>query len=237
MVAYCANLGTLTFHPWPVRRANVDQPDQLRIDLDPQPGTDFSDAVRVSGEARALLQELGMDGHPKTSGGRGLHVYVPIEPRWTFVQARRAVIAFGRELERRMPDHVTMNWWKEERGERIFIDFNQMARDRTIASAYSVRANNRARVSAPLRWDEVPHVVPNDFDVTTMPARFALVGDLHAAVGTEAYSLDRLLEMSERDERDHGQGDMPYPPEYPKMPGEPPRVQPSRKNAANWDND
>ena len=237
VVAYCANLGTLTFHPWPVRRANVDQPDQLRIDLDPQPGTDFSDAVRVSGEARALLQELGMDGHPKTSGGRGLHVYVPIEPRWTFVQARRAVIAFGRELERRMPDHVTMNWWKEERGERIFIDFNQMARDRTIASAYSVRANNRARVSAPLRWDEVPHVVPNDFDVITMPARFAQVGDLHAAVGTEAYSLDRLLEMSERDERDHGQGDMPYPPEYPKMPGEPPRVQPSRKNAANWDND
>jgi DNA ligase D-like protein (predicted polymerase) len=235
VVAYCANLGTLTFHPWPVRRSNVDQPDQLRIDLDPQPGTDFSDAVRVSGEARAVLQELGMDGHPKTSGGRGLHVYVPIEPRWTFVQARRAVIAFGRELERRMPDHVTMNWWKEERGERIFIDFNQMARDRTIASAYSVRANNRARVSAPLRWDEVPDVVPNDFDVITMPARFAEVGDLHAAVGTEAYSLDRLLEMSERDERDHGQGDMPYPPEYPKMPGEPPRVQPSRKNAANWE--
>ena len=136
-----------------------------------------------------------------------------------------------------MPEHVTMNWWKEERGERIFIDFNQMARDRTIASAYSVRANNRARVSAPLRWDEVPQVVPNDFDVITMPDRFAQVGDLHAAVSTEAYSLDRLLEMSERDERDHGQGDMPYPPEYPKMPGEPPRVQPSRKNAANWDND
>ena len=176
-----------------------------------------------------------MDGHPKTSGGRGLHVYVPIEPRWTFVQARRAVIAFGRELERRMPEHVTMNWWKEERGERIFIDFNQMARDRTIASAYSVRANSRARVSAPLRWDEVPDVVPNDFDVITMPARFAEVGDLHAAVNTEAYSLDRLLEMSERDERDNGQGDMPYPPEYPKMPGEPPRVQPSRKNAANWE--
>ncbi len=234
VVAYCANLGTLTFHPWPVRRGCVDQPDQLRVDLDPQPGTDFSDAVRVSGEARALLQELGMDGHPKTSGGRGLHLYVPIEPRWTFVQARRAVIAFGRELERRMPDQVTMNWWKEERGQRIFIDFNQMARDRTIASAYSVRANNRARVSAPLRWDEVPHVVPNDFDVITMPARFAQVGDLHAAVSTEAHSLDRLLEMSERDERDHGQGDMPYPPEYPKMPGEPPRVQPSRKNAANW---
>ena len=228
VVAYCANLGTLTFHPWPVRRTDTDRPDQLRIDLDPQPGTDFSDAVRASGELRALLIEIGMQGHPKTSGGRGLHVYVPIEPRWTFVQARRAVIALGRELERRMPDHVTMNWWKEERGERIFIDFNQMARDRTIASAYSVRANPRARVSAPLRWEEVPDVVPNDFDVITMPARFAEVGDLHAAVNDEAYSLDTLLEMSERDEADRGQGDLPYPPEYPKMPGEPKRVQPSR---------
>ena len=173
VVAYCANLGTLTFHPWPVRRAEPDQPDQLRIDLDPQPGTDFTHAITVSGELRALLNELGMEGHPKTSGGRGLHVYVPIEPRWTFVEARRAVIALGRELERRMPEQVTMNWWKEERGERIFIDFNQMARDRTIASAYSVRANPRATVSAPLRWEEVPDVMPNDFDVITMPARFA----------------------------------------------------------------
>jgi DNA ligase D-like protein (predicted polymerase) len=234
VVAYCANLGTLTFHPWPVRRPDVDQPDQLRIDFDPQPGTDFSHAAVVAGQARSLLEELGMKGHPKTSGGRGLHVYVPIEPRWTFVQARRAVIAFGRELARRMPDQVTVNWWKEERGERIFIDFNQMARDRTIASAYSVRANLRARVSAPLTWDEVPEVVPNDFDVLSMPARFAQVGDLHAAVAQEAYSLEPLLEMSERDEMDRGQGDMPYPPEYPKMPGEPPRVQPSRKNEANW---
>ncbi|MET0699016.1 MAG: non-homologous end-joining DNA ligase, partial [Mycobacterium sp.] len=228
VVAYCANLGTLTFHPWPVRRADPDQPDQLRIDLDPQPGTDFTHAITVSGELRALLNELGMEGHPKTSGGRGLHVYVPIEPRWTFVEARRAVIALGRELERRMPEQVTMNWWKEERGERIFIDFNQMARDRTIASAYSVRANPRATVSAPLRWAEVPDVMPNDFDVTTMPARFAEVGDLHAGVNTEAYSLDKLLEMSERDQADRGQGDMPYPPEYPKMPGEPKRVQPSK---------
>jgi DNA ligase D-like protein (predicted polymerase) len=228
VVAYCANLGTLTFHPWPVRRTDPDQPDQLRIDLDPQPGTDFTNAITVSGELRALLHELGMEGHPKTSGGRGLHVYVPIEPRWTFVEARRAVIALGRELERRMPEQVTMNWWKEERGERIFIDFNQMARDRTIASAYSVRANPRATVSAPLRWDEVPDVRPNDFDVTTMPARFAEVGDLHAGVNTEAYSLEKLLEMSERDQTDRGQGDMPYPPEYPKMPGEPKRVQPSK---------
>ncbi|HEY4994319.1 MAG TPA: non-homologous end-joining DNA ligase, partial [Nakamurella sp.] len=228
VVAYCANLGTLTFHPWPVRRNEPDRPDQLRIDLDPQPGTDFSDAVRVSGELRTLLHELGIAGHPKTSGGRGLHVYVPIEPRWTFVQARRAVIALGRELERRMPEHVTMNWWKEERGQRIFVDFNQMARDRTIASAYSIRANPRATVSAPLRWDEVPDVVPNDFDATTMPARFAEVGDLHAGVTNEAYSIENLLEMSERDQADRGQGDMPYPPEYPKMPGEPKRVQPSK---------
>lgn len=228
VVAWAANLGTLTFHPWPVTRADVDHPDQLRIDLDPQPGTTFSDAATVSHELRALLQELGMEGFPKTSGGRGLHVYVPIEPKWDFVAARRAVIALGRELERRLPDQVTMSWWKEERGERIFIDFNQMARDRTIASAYSVRPNARARVSAPLSWDEVNYVQPDDFDVTTMPARFAEVGDLHAGVREKAYSIEPLLEMVQRDERDHDLGDMPYPPEYPKMPGEPMRVQPSR---------
>src|SRR6476619_1568967 len=228
VVAYCANLGTLTFHPWPVRRANVDQPDQLRIDLDPQPGTDFSDAVRVSGQARALLQELGMDGHTKTSGGRGRHVYVPIEPRWTFVQARRAVIAFGRELERRMPDHVTMNWWKEERGERIFIDYNQMARDRTIASAYSIRPKPHAPVSAPLDWDELPDVTPFDFDVLTMPARFREVGDKHAGLADHSFSIEPLLELAERQATDLGLGEMPWPPDYPKMPGEPMRVQPSR---------
>lgn len=228
VVAYCANLGTLTFHAWPVRRPEVDHPDQLRIDLDPQPGTDFTHAARVSEEVRTLLAELGMEGFPKTSGGRGLHVFVPIEQRWTFVQARRAVIAFGREIERRMPEQVTVNWWKEERGRRIFIDYNQMARDRTFASAYSVRANPRATVSAPLQWDEVAQVMPNDFDVTTMPARFARVGDPHAELGQRAFSIDALLEMSERDERDRGAGDLPYPPEYPKMPGEPKRVQPSR---------
>ena len=231
VVAWAANLGTLTFHPWPVRRADVDHPDQMRIDLDPQPGTDFADAARVAGELRALLDELGLAGFPKTSGGRGLHVYVPIEPRWEFTQVRRALIALGRELERRLPALVTVNWWKEERGERIFIDFNQMARDRTIASAYSVRPNPRATVSAPLRWDEVGDVAPNDFDVTTMPARFAEVGDLHAPVREVAHSIEPLLEMVERDERDHGLGELPYPPDYPKMPGEPPRVQPSRKRA------
>ncbi len=228
VIAWAANLGTLTFHPWPVRRPLVDRPDQLRIDLDPQPGTGFADAARVAPEVRAILQELGMDGFPKTSGGRGVHVYVPIEPRWDFIEARRAVIALGREVARRLPDLVTVNWWKEERGERVFIDFNQMARDRTIRSAYSVRPIARATVSAPLRWDELDSVEPEDFDVLSMPARYAEVGDLHAGVAETAYSLEPLLEMVARDERDHELGDMPYPPEYPKMPGEPMRVQPSR---------
>ncbi len=235
-VAWAANLGTLRFHPWPVRRPDVEHPDQLRVDFDPQPGTDFGDAATAVGGARDLLGELGLTGYPKTSGGRGLHVFLPIAPEWTFVECRRAVIAFGRELERRMPDRVTTKWWKEERGQRIFIDFNQMARDRTIASAYSVRPNARATVSAPLRWDEVPDVRPEDFDVLSMPARFAEVGDLYAATNDRSNRLDVLLDMSARDERDHGLGDMPYPPEYPKMPGEPPRVQPSRMNPANWEN-
>lgn len=227
-VIWAANLGTLTFHPWPVRKPNVDHPDQLRIDLDPQPGTDFGDAVRVAHELRPLLGEFGLEGFPKTSGGRGLHVYVPIRPQWTFVEARRALIALGRELERRMPDQVTMSWWKEERGERIFIDFNQMARDRTIACAYSVRPNAKALVSTPLRWDELNDVHPDDFDVTTMPARFAEVGDLHASVAEQSFSIEPLLELSAKHERDGVGGDLPYPPEYPKMAGEPKRVQPSR---------
>ena len=227
VVAWAVNLGTLTFHPWPVRRPEVDHPDQLRIDLDPQPGTDFRDAVPVAYALRDLLSELGLSGYPKTSGGRGLHVYVPIEPRWTFVEARRAVIALGRELERRMPDKVTMSWWKEERGERIFIDFNQMARDRTIACAYSVRPTPKAQVSAPVTWKELPDVMPADFTVRTMPDRFAKVGDLHADVSTNAFSLEPLLTLVAKDE-DNGEGDMPYPPEYPKMAGEPKRVQPSR---------
>ncbi|WP_421735995.1 non-homologous end-joining DNA ligase [Cellulomonas sp.] len=231
VVAWAANLGTLTFHPWPVLGDDVDSPDQIRIDLDPQPGTDFSDAARVAPHVRELLSEHGLEGTPKTSGGRGIHIFVPIEPRWSFVEARRATIAFGRELERRMPEEVTMKWWKEERGAKIFVDYNQMARDRTIASAYSIRTNPRATVSAPLRWDEVADVHPNDFDVTTMPARFAEVGDLFAALvarATPRYSLDSLLELADRQEADHGEGDLPYPPEYPKMPGEPKRVQPSK---------
>jgi len=227
VVAWAAQMGTITFHPWPVRSGDVDHPDELRIDLDPQPGTDFDDAVRVAGEARTLLDELGYVGFPKTSGGRGIHIYVRIEPRWTFTDVRHAAISFGRELSRRMPGEVTTNWWKEERGERIFVDYNQNARDRTIASAYSVRPKPGAPVSAPLDWDEVPHVQPEDFTVATMPARFAEVGDRHAAINDRAFSLEPLLEIYERDESE-GEGDMPYPPDYPKMPGEPKRVQPSR---------
>src|SRR3954464_15208456 len=232
VVGWAAQMGTITFHPWPARSDAVDHPDELRrappparrLDLDPQPGTDFDDAVRVAATARELLGELGYAGFPKTSGGRGVHIYVRIEPRWTFTDVRHAAIAFGRELERRMPGEVTTKWWKEERGERIFVDYNQNARDRTIASAYSVRPKPGAPVSAPVAWDELPEVAPEDFTVATMPARFAEAGDRHAAIDDAAHSLEPLLDMYERDEA----GDMPYPPDYPKMPGEPKRVQPSR---------
>ncbi|MER7544952.1 DNA polymerase domain-containing protein [Spirillospora sp. NPDC127506] len=229
VIAWAANLGTLTFHPWPVRKGDVDHPDELRIDFDPQPGTDFSDAVRVAlGPARDLLSELGYTGYVKTSGKAGVHIYVRIEPRWTFTEVRRAALAFAREVERRDPAEVTTKWWKEERGEQIFIDFNQNARDRTIASAYSVRPAPHAPVSAPVTWDELPDVDPRDFTIATMPARFAELGDLHATIDDESFSLEPLLDMADRDEKDHGLGDMPYPPNYPKMPGEPKRVQPSK---------
>ncbi len=227
VVAWAAQMGTITFHPWPVRRDDVDHPDELRIDLDPQPGTDFEDAVPVAAEARGLLSELGYTGFPKTSGGRGVHIYVRILPRWSFTEVRHAAIAFGRELERRLPQRVTTKWWKEERGERIFVDYNQNARDRTIASAYSVRPKPGAPVSAPLDWEELTEVAPEQFTVATMPARFAQVGDRHAAIDDAAHSLEPLLALYKRDASE-GQGDMPYPPDYPKMPGEPKRVQPSR---------
>jgi len=227
VVAWAAQMGTITFHPWPVRADDVEHPDELRIDLDPQPGTDFADAVRVAGEARLLLDELGYIGYPKTSGGRGVHIYVRIERRWSFTEVRHAAIAFGRELEQRMPGRVTTKWWKEERGERIFIDYNQNARDRTIASAYSVRPKPGAPVSAPLTWEELPEVKPEDFTVASMPARFAQVGDRHAGIDEVAHSLQPLLDLYERGVAG-GAGDMPYPPDYPKMPGEPKRVQPSR---------
>jgi DNA ligase D len=228
VVAWAAQMGTITFHPWPVRAVDVDHPDELRLDLDPQEGTGFADAVRVAAEARTLLEQLGYAGFPKTSGGRGVHIYVRIEPRWSFTEVRHAAIAFGRELERRLPGQVTTKWWKEERGERIFVDYNQNARDRTIASAYSVRPKPGAPVSAPVRWEELPEVTPEDFTVATLPARFAAVGDPHAAIDDVAHSLQPLLDLYERDAAE-GEGDMPYPPSYPKMPGEPRRVQPSRR--------
>ncbi|MGH3978241.1 MAG: DNA polymerase domain-containing protein [Pseudonocardiaceae bacterium] len=228
VLAWAANLGTFDFHPWPVRRPLVDHPDELRIDLDPQPGTGFGDAVAVAGALREVLADAGLAGYPKTSGGRGIHVAVRIRPQWTFVQVRRAVIALAREVQRRIPQQATVSWWKEERGQRVFLDFNQAARDRTIASAWSVRGTPRATVSMPLSWDDLPAVDPDDFDVLTVPALLAQRGDPHAGLDTEAFALDTALEWAARDERDHDLGDMPYPPEYPKMPGEPLRVQPSR---------
>ncbi|RJQ81746.1 ATP-dependent DNA ligase [Pseudonocardiaceae bacterium YIM PH 21723] len=228
VLAWAANLGTFDFHPWPVRRPDVDHPDELRIDLDPQPGTDFHDAAKVAGVLREVLGEAGLTGFPKTSGGRGIHVLVPIRPEWDFIDVRHAVIALGREVERRMPEQATVAWWKEERGERVFLDYNQAARDRTIASAWSVRGTPRATVSVPVTWEDLSTVDPDDFDVLTAPAWLAERGDLLAGLDDERYGIETALDWYARDERDHGLGEMPYPPDYPKMPGEPPRVQPSK---------
>ena len=235
-VLWMANLGTLRFHPWPVRRSDPELVDQLRLDLDPQPGTGFRQAVEAAVELREVLEEAGLVAFCKTSGGRGVHVFVRIEPV-DFITARHAVIAAGRALARRRPELVTVNWWKEERGERIFVDFNQMARDRLMTSAYSIRPVPKALVSAPLTWDELSQAEPEDFTVVTMPQRFAEVGDRWAELDSIIPgSVATLVEWFERDAA-AGEGELPYPPEYPKMPGEPPRVQPSRKNAANWGDD
>jgi DNA primase len=190
--------------------------------------------VTTAGVVHEVLDELGWIGYPKTSGGRGVHVYVRIAPAHSFVEVRRAAIALAREVERRSPDRITTAWWKEERGERVFLDYNQTARDRTIACAYSLRANARATVSTPVTWAELTEVEPDDFDLRTVPQRFAKIGDPHAAIDDVAHDIAPLLEWSARDER-AGLGDLPYPPDHPKMPGEPPRVQPSRKNLANWE--
>lgn len=228
---WAAHMGTIVFHPWPVRRGRPDHPDELRIDLDPQPGTDFQDSVRVAGELRTLLDEVGLQGYPKTSGNRGVHVFVRLEPRWTFLDVRHAAIALGRELERRI-DGVTMNWWKEERGENIFIDYNQNCRDRTMASAYSLRSIAGAPVSTPMSWDELARVQdPHDFNLQTVPKRLSEIGDPHSTIDDVAHSIETLLEWWERDVAD-GLGELPYPPDYPKMPGEPKRVQPSKAKDA-----
>ncbi|MFD9889101.1 DNA polymerase domain-containing protein [Amycolatopsis sp. NPDC059027] len=226
--AWAANLGTFDFHPWPVRRDDVDHPDELRVDVDPPDEAGFADAVAVAGVVREVLAEAGLTGYPKTSGGRGVHVLVRIRPEWDFVAVRHAVIALGREVERRIPERATVAWWKEERGGRVFLDYNQAARDRTVASSWSVRGTRRATVSTPLTWDLLGEVHPDDFDVLTIPDFLAGHGDLHAPMDERAFGIETLLEWYARDERDHGLGDMPYPPDYPKMPGEPKRVQPSR---------
>jgi DNA ligase D len=226
-VAWAANLGTLDFHPWPSRRGHVDNPDELRIDIDPQPGTSFAEAKRVAAVVREVLAEIGFTGWPKTSGNRGIHVACRIEPSWTFPEVRRCALAFAREVERRAPDLVTTAWWKEERGPKVFIDYNQNARDRTIASAYSVRARPDATVSAPVTWEELPDVETEDFTMESMPRRFAQLGDVQAGIDGAVCDLRRLFEWVEREERE-GLGEAPYPPHFPKMPGEPSRVQPSR---------
>ncbi len=228
---WCAHMGTLTFHPWPVRRTDVDRPDELRIDLDPQPGTSFADVVRVAGVSKELLDDLGMVGFAKTSGNRGIHVFVRIRPDWEFVDVRHAAIAFGRELEKR-DDGVTTAWWKEERGERIFVDYNQNSRDRTIASAYSLRPLPGAPVSTPMTWDEIATVTdPREHNLFTVPSRMA-DGDPWAAIDDVPNDLAPLLDLWEAHPVE-----LNYPPDYPKMPGEPPRVQPSKKVASHWDDE
>ncbi len=227
-VVWAAQMSTVTFHPWHTRCDDTDHPDELRIDLDPQPGTSFDDARRLALDVlRPVLEEMGMVGFPKTSGGRGVHVYVRVEPTWDFVGLRRAAIALGRECERRAPDRLTTSWWKEERGERVFVDFNQNARDRTIASAYSVRRTPRATVSTPVTWDELVDVEPDDCTMATVPALLARRGDPMAGIDDVVHDLQPLLDLAARDEAE-GLGDLPYPPSYPKMPGEPKRVQPSK---------
>ena len=227
-IVWAAQMGNVTFHPWTVRCADVDRPDELRIDLDPQPGTGFAEARAVALDLLApVLDELGLIGYPKTSGGRGVHVYVRIEPLWDFIDVRHAAIALAREVERRAPDRVTTAWWKEERGARIFVDYNQTARDKTVASAYSVRRTPRATVSTPVTWAELVDAEPDDFTIATVPDLLARRGDPAADIDAVAHSLDGLLEMAERDFAD-GLRDLPYPPQFPKMPGEPKRVQPSR---------
>jgi DNA ligase D len=236
-IIWAAQMGTITMHPWQVRCPDTEHPDELRIDLDPQPGTDFHDAATIAVDVlKPVLDELGLVGYPKTSGGRGVHVFIRIEPHWDFVAVRRAGIALAREVERRAPDAVTTSWWKEERGERMFIDYNQNARDRTFASAYSVRRTPIATVSTPLTWAELAAADPDDYTIATVPDLVAKRDDPWAAIDSVAHSLDSLLELVAADE-ERGLGDLPYPPSYPKMPGEPPRVQPSKKVAEHWDDE
>ena len=233
-VVWAVQMGTVVFHPWASRAENPDNPDQLRIDLDPQPGTDVHDAIAPALELRDVLKEAGLEAYVKTSGNRGLHVFAPIRPEREFLDVRHAVIAAARELERRMPHAVTTAWWKEERGRKIFVDFNQANRDRTMAGAYSPRALAHAAVSTPVTWDELESVDPRAFTVLTVPKRLAEAGDPWADFGDRQGGIDELLSWWDRDLA-NGSGELPFPPDFPKMPGEPPRVQPSKKVAGNWD--
>jgi len=225
-LVWVVNLGCIELHPHPVRSNDLDHPNELRVDLDPGPGVEWESVRLVALEVKALLEEMGLRGWPKTSGSRGMHVNVRIEPRWTFSEVRRAAVALSREIERRMPKLASSKWWKEER-HGVFLDYNQNAKDRTTCSAYSVRPLPDARVSTPLDWDEVSDCDPADFNVVTVPKRFAEIGDPHAEMDAAAGSLEKLLELADKDEAE-GLGDAPWPPHFVKMEGEAPRVAPSR---------
>ena len=232
-LAWVVNLGCIDLNPHPVRADDLDHPDELRVDLDPVPGVDWAQIIRVALVAREVLADFGLAGWPKTSGSRGMHIYARIEPRWTFPEVRRAAVALAREVERRAPQDATSRWWKEER-HGVFVDYNQNAKDRTIASAYSVRPTPDARVSTPLAWDEVPDCRPEAFTIDTVPERFALRGDVEAGMDAAAGSLGPLLELAARDEA-AGLPDAPWPPHFVKQAGEQPRVQPSKRRAASRD--
>jgi bifunctional non-homologous end joining protein LigD len=229
-LAWVVNLGCIDLNPHPIRADDLDHPDELRVDLDPVPGIGWSQIVSVALVARDVLADFGLVGWPKTSGSRGMHIYARIEPRWTFAQVRTAAVALAREIERRAPGEATSRWWKEER-HGVFVDYNQNAKDRTVASAYSVRPTPDARVSAPLRWDEVPDCDPAAFTIDTMPGRYAAIGDPGAGIDDTAGSLDALLELAAADEA-AGLPDAPWPPHFEKQAGEAPRVQPSKRRAA-----
>ncbi|HET9833950.1 MAG TPA: non-homologous end-joining DNA ligase [Vicinamibacterales bacterium] len=227
---WIVNLACLELHPHPVRAGDLDHPDELRVDLDPVPGVKWDHVRSVASVVKATLEEFGLTGWPKTSGSRGVHVSVRIRQKWTFDQVRRAALALAREVERRAPALATSKWWKEER-HGVFIDYNQNAKDRTVASAYSVRPVPDARVSAPVSWEELETCEPADFTLRTMPARFKAIGDRHNGIDSSVGSLDGLFELAERHARE-GLGDAPWPPHYRKQKGEPPRVQPSKANAS-----
>jgi DNA ligase D len=226
-IAWAVNLGCLGFHVWPGRADDPEHADELRIDLDPQPGVDFDDARIAARDVKALLDELGIVGYPKTTGKHGIHVYVRLQPQWDSYQVRLAAVALARELARRHPDRITDAWWKEERGERIFIDFNQNAPHKTVFGAWCVRPRVGAQVSMPFRWDELDTIDPDAQTIASAPGRVAAIGDPWDGYDTNPQSLDALLDLHERD-RANGLSDAPWPPVYPKMPGEPPRVAPSR---------